>query len=80
MHQPQPIRVGFSKSVIFSARFMIESSMFHAPASPHSGWYMVARYVNEGLSRIHMPGFRMQQLQTTHAVGVQLGLGEQPFS
>ena len=41
---------------------------------------MVARYVNEGLSRIHMPGFRMQQPQTTHAVGVQLGLGEQPFS
>ena len=41
---------------------------------------MVARYVNEGLSRIHMPGFHMQQPQTTHAVGVQLGLGEQPFS
>ena len=29
---------------------------------------------------ILMPGFHMQQPQTTHAVGVQLGLGEQPFS
>ena len=41
---------------------------------------MVARYVNEGLSRIHMPGFRMQQPQTTHAVGVRSASGIYPIT
>ena len=59
----------------FCMRFDSFIREFHASASPHSGLYMVARYVNEGLSRIHMPGFRMQQPITSHAVGVQLGLG-----
>ena len=53
---------------------------FHAPASPHSGWYMVARYEREGTCSLSlMPGYWICPRCTLHAVGVQLGLGEQPF-
>ena len=77
-----PLQVGFSKSAIFFCmRFDSFIRKYHAPASPHSGGYMVARYEREGTCSLSlMPGYWIYPRCTTHAVGVQLGLGEQPFS